>query len=216
MGPGGSLGPRIGSGSGSGEVIVRIEGLEVLYVDVEASSIEKGSFPIEVGWCVDDETDPESFLVAPAPGWDVVSGWSAVSQGFHGITLDDLARDGIAVRTAAARIEAAFGHRMVVSDNPEFDEFWLGMIYDAAGLPMRWEVHHVDEVFKACVTANPISAAAFVRAFKEVEHAYPHPHRAAPDALRMAKKGRALADPVYRESLIQAEAVRIGRHGIRT
>lgn len=197
-------------------MIVRIDGLEVLYVDVEASSIEKGSFPIEVGWCVDDEAGPESFLVAPAPCWDVTSGWSAVSQGFHGIPLDDLRRDGIAVRSAAARIEAAFGHRMVVSDNPGFDEFWLGMIYDAAGLPMRWQVRHIDEVFKFCVTANPISAAAFVRAFKEVEHVYPHPHRAGPDALRMAKKGRALADPAFREGLLQAAAVRIGRHGGRT
>lgn len=187
-------------------MIVRIQGLEVLYVDVEASSIEKGSFPIEVGWCVDDEAPPESFLLTPAACWDAEHGWSSVSQGFHGITLHDLRSNGIDVQAAAARIEAEFGHRMVVSDNPGFDEFWLGMIYEAAGLPKRWEVLHVEEAHKACVAAEPISAAAFVRAFEAVERAYPHPHRAGPDALRMAKKGRVLADPSYRESLLSAGA----------
>ncbi len=183
-------------------MIFEIEGREVACLDIEASSIESGSFPIEIGWCVDDERPPESFLVSPAPGWDTTFGWSPISQALHGITLDDLRRDGIDVRSAVDRIEAAFAHRRVVSDNPDFDDFWLSLVYEAAGMSKAWSIGHVEDAYRAAVRANPVATTTFVRALHAVERAYPHPHRAGPDALRMAKKVRAVADPAYRERLL--------------
>jgi predicted small integral membrane protein len=190
-------------------MIVRIQGREVLYVDIEASSLGEGSFPIEVGWCVDDDVAPESFLVASAACWNTAIGWSAISQRLHGISLEDLRRDGIAARSAVIRIEAAFGRRMVVSDNPAFDDYWLSMIYEAACLPKTWTLHSLDEVHAFCIAANPIAAIDLVRVFASVDRAYPHPHRAGPDALRMAKRARALADPVFREARLAGDD---GRH----
>ena len=183
-------------------MIFRLLDREVLCVDIEASSIEEGSFPIEVGWCIDDDSPPVSFLISPDPGWDTTFGWSPISQAMHGITLEDLRRDGIDVVSAAGRIEAAFSHRRVVSDNPEFDDFWLSLIYEAAGISKGWTVGHVEDAYRSAVRANPVDAKTFVRGHDAVERAYPHPHRAGPDALRMAKKVRILADTAYRDRLL--------------
>ena len=42
------------------------------FLDFEASSLEKGGFPVEVGWVLEDGAE-EAHLIRPAPDWTV---WS--------------------------------------------------------------------------------------------------------------------------------------------
>ena len=175
---------------------------EVVFIDVEASSLDKGSFPVEIGWCLDDDAGPDSFLVSPSGEWDTESGWSPVSQAIHGLRLDDLYRDGIDVHEAVQRLEAVFAGRVVASDNPAFDDYWIGMVYEAARHPRSWTVMPLDDVYTLAVAAGQVDAATLVRAIQAVEAIHPHPHRAAPDAFRMARKVRALADVDFRNRLL--------------
>ena len=93
----------------------------ILFVDFEASSVERGSFPIEIGWCgVNGEG--EAHLIRPVPDW---TAWSDVSEKIHGITREQLHAEGKPVREVARRAAVAFSPRtaMVLSDAPAFDEF---------------------------------------------------------------------------------------------
>lgn len=183
-------------------MIFRAFGLEVVFADVEASSLEKGSFPVEIGWCLDDDAGPDSFLISPSGEWDTELGWSPVSQAIHGLRLDDLYRDGIDVHEAVQRLEAVFAGRVVASDNPAFDDYWIGMVYEAARHPRSWTIMPLDDVYTLAAAAGQVDAVTLVRAIQAVEAIHPHPHRAAPDAFRMARKVRALADVVYRTRLL--------------
>lgn len=116
-------------------MIFRAFDREVVFTDVEASSLDKGSFPVEIGWCLDDDAGPDSFLIFPSGEWDTEFGWSPSSQAIHGLRLDDLYRDGIDVHEAVQRMEAVFAGRVVASDNPAFDDYWIGMVYEAARHP---------------------------------------------------------------------------------
>jgi hypothetical protein len=49
---------------------------EVLFIDIEASGLSSASFPIEIGWVLDDEAGPESFLVRPHATWELDRGWA--------------------------------------------------------------------------------------------------------------------------------------------
>lgn len=175
---------------------------EVVFTDVEASSLDKGSFPVEIGWCLDDDVGPDSFLISPSGEWDTEFGWSPISQAVHGLRLNALYRDGIDVHEAVQRMEAVFAGRVVVSDNAAFDDHWIGMVYEAARHPRSWTVTPLDDVYRLAAAAGHVDAATFVRAIQAVEAIHPHPHRAAPDAFRMARKVRALADVVYRTRLL--------------
>lgn len=59
----------------------------LVFLDFEASSLAKRSFPIEVGWVFEDGTSAEH-LIRPAPDW---TDWDDKAAAIHGISRDDLA-----------------------------------------------------------------------------------------------------------------------------
>jgi hypothetical protein len=127
------------------------------FLDLEASSLDSGSFPIEVGW-VDEAGQGESYLIRPEGNWIGWTawpwpGWSDASEKLHGISRDLLTRDGQPAATIAARAHDTLSGHVICSDNPAFDEYWLGMLLRTGGyhpLPiskldkMIWrEVHRI-------------------------------------------------------------------------
>ncbi|SDB21653.1 3'-5' exonuclease family protein [Belnapia rosea] len=102
----------------------------IIFLDFEASSLGKGGFPIEVGWAAEDNTE-ESHLIRPAPGWEE---WSAEAEGIHGITRDQLLREGTPHDAVAQRMmETLTGHELFASA-PSWDGQWLSKLLRAAGL----------------------------------------------------------------------------------
>ena len=55
-----------------------------VFLDVEASGLHAGSYPIEVGWCGLDLV-ATSFLIRPHASW-TEDDWSVTSERVHGIT----------------------------------------------------------------------------------------------------------------------------------
>lgn len=103
----------------------------LVFLDFEASSLSRTSYPIEAGWVFEDGRS-ESHLIRPAPGWD---DWDPAAERVHGIARATLLRDGEPHDLVAARmVEVLAGHDLRASA-PSWDGKWLSRLLRAAGLP---------------------------------------------------------------------------------
>ena len=121
-----------------------------IFLDFEASSLHRGSFPIEIGWVL-ASGDGESHLIRPAPEWLLptpTSNWSPNSERIHGIALASLLAGGMdhwVVATKAAKVFDEPG-AMLVADSG-FDGMWLNRLMRAADVPTSFSVIPVDEAY---------------------------------------------------------------------
>lgn len=102
-----------------------------VFLDFEASSLSKASYPIEVAWVFEDGQS-ESYLIAPAPTW---TEWDEEAAAIHGIARDSLKAEGTPVEILGRRMLSVLsGHRLYASA-PSWDGKWLSALLRAAGLP---------------------------------------------------------------------------------
>lgn len=101
------------------------------FLDFEASSLSKNSYPIEVAW-VFQSGRSEHHLIAPATGW---VDWDDASEAIHGISRSTLEAEGKSHNEVASRMmEALTGHDLFASA-PSWDGKWLSVLLRGAGLP---------------------------------------------------------------------------------
>src|ERR1700761_5898645 len=98
---------------------------QIRFLDIEASSLDSGSYPIEIAW-IDKDGQGESHLIQPHWSW---SGWSPASEAIHHITQDML-RDATPAADVARRTQGVLMGCIVISDEPAFDQYWLAMLLD--------------------------------------------------------------------------------------
>jgi hypothetical protein len=89
----------------------------------------------------------------------------------------------------------------VVSDAPQHDDWWLGRLYAAAGREKSLAVGDVERLYGGLAQEAGLDPAEAAQLLTRSEQIYPHPHRAGPDALRLAKAARVLTDPAFRAGL---------------
>ena len=172
----------------------------VIFVDLEASGLGRESYPIEVGWSVDDEQEPASFLVRPATSWRF-DDFTEAAQAIHNILYERLISHGIAVETACRRLDAAWTGAVLVSDNPAADGGWLNRLYQAASRPYPWRLVDFDVLDAALAIQYGGGYEKLAAILNDADRHWPVPHRAGPDAQRLHKIARAIVDPRYREAL---------------
>lgn len=102
----------------------------LVFLDFEASSLAKRSFPIEVGWVFEDGTSAEH-LIRPAPDW---TDWDDKAAAIHGISRDDLAVATPHEEVARVMVEQLAAHNLLASA-PSWDGKWLSALLRAAGYP---------------------------------------------------------------------------------
>lgn len=152
-----------------------------VFLDFEASSLSKQSYPIEVGWVYEDGAG-EGYLIKPAPGW---SDWDAAAEAVHGISRQQLEREGTAHETVCARLIEVFEGNVVYASAPSWDGHWLSMLLRAAGRPRHLlRLKDSDVVFTAAATARGGLAAERVVRARQAIDAEPVAHRALADARR--------------------------------
>ncbi|NLS07761.1 transcriptional regulator [Rhizobium sp. P32RR-XVIII] len=101
----------------------------IVFLDFEASSLSKKSFPIEVAW-VFENGQSRSALIRPAPDW---TDWSPEAEAIHGIPRRRLLDEGLSVGIIATEmIDALSGHKLYASA-PCWDGKWLSALLRAAG-----------------------------------------------------------------------------------
>lgn len=102
-----------------------------VFLDFEASSLGKRSYPIEVAWVFEDGRS-ESHLIRPAPDWD---DWDEEAQAIHGIARETLLRDGEPHDMVAARMIDQLSGQDLRASAPSWDGKWLSALLRAAGMP---------------------------------------------------------------------------------
>lgn len=101
------------------------------FLDFEASSLAKRSYPIEVAWVFEDGRS-EAHLIHPAPDW---TDWDPAAEAIHHIPRDLLLTRGAPhVQVAHRMSEVLAGHDLLASA-PSWDGKWLSTLLRAAGLP---------------------------------------------------------------------------------
>lgn len=153
----------------------------LIFIDFEASSLGPGSWPIEVGlaWIVDGAVETWSSLIRPEPYWDD-SAWSAEAARIHRIERAEL---DIAPRAAdiADRLLDRIEARHIVSDSGH-DRFWAEVLLETVDqLPPPFVT--IDTVISAACDGDP----GIIERVGTLLQTTPRPHRAGPDAARLAE-----------------------------
>ncbi len=113
--------------------------MTITIVDITASSLLPGSFPIEIAWVQEDGTG-ESHLIRPSNSWldpcDDSFSWSFESERTHGISLETLLLKGEPVEVVARRAFDILYPLSIetCSDSPPSDDLWLERLFDAGGI----------------------------------------------------------------------------------
>jgi DNA polymerase III epsilon subunit-like protein len=148
----------------------------VLCIDLEASGLHEGSFPIELGWAGPDGRSG-AWLIRPAAEW-TLEDWDEDAEAVHGISWDELQRGGVAPRDVAEaflRIITGPAQLQLVSDAAATDQRWLERLFDHTP-------HPAPHITEAVTFARRLrGAAAPGRLLAEID-SLPRPHRAEADA----------------------------------
>lgn len=132
-------------------------------IDIEASGFY--GWPIELGWCEIGSDKPRSMLIRPEMHDDAWSldYWDPRAQEVHGISLEQLMRDGYPARVVAAQFSLEIGPDPILySDSVIHDQRWLDILF----------------------LATPHRAPRLTYTRHNAEGG----HRAGPDALDLAQK----------------------------
>ncbi|MET0307488.1 MAG: transcriptional regulator [Sphingomonas sp.] len=103
----------------------------LVFLDFEASSLGKQSYPIEVAWVFEDGRS-EAHLIRPAPGW---ADWDVRSEAIHRISRETLLGEGTPHEAVAQRMLEQLGGHDLFASAPSWDGKWLSTLLRAASLP---------------------------------------------------------------------------------
>ncbi len=160
----------------------------LVFLDFEASSLAKLSYPIEVAWVFEDGRE-ESHLIRPAAQW---TDWDARAEAIHHIPRATIEAEGTPHDIVGRRmVEELDGHHLFASA-PSWDGKWLSALLRAAKLPrhaLRLRDsdealrHTATEILRPVVPAASLGVAvADVIALAEVRERDTPAHRALADA----------------------------------
>jgi hypothetical protein len=173
-----------------------------VFIDFEASSLGKESYPIEVGWVFEDGCC-ENMRIRPPAEW---TDWDPRSEAIHGIARATLLAEGLPVEAVAHRLLSALGGHAVYASAPSWDGKWLSQLLRGAGLP-RHALRLKDTEEARAETARAILAAALPEA--EVEAAVARVLARAAEAGRAAHVSHRAVEDAERERQVWLQVARL-------
>ena len=152
------------------------------FLDFEASSLSKKSFPVEVAWIFEDGRSA-SHLIRPAADW---TDWSADAERIHGLSRARLEAEGTPIDTLGRDMtETLTGHQLYASA-PSWDGKWLSTLLRGAGLPRHaLRLGKSDDAFIETarqILGDTADIPAFVARIIQATEPVTPAHRALPDA----------------------------------
>ncbi|UDL94621.1 transcriptional regulator [Lichenihabitans sp. PAMC28606] len=173
----------------------------IAFLDFEASSLGKKSYPIEVAWVFDDGSS-EATLIRPAPGW---TDWASDAEAIHGIPRDLLLSEGQPHDVVGRRMIACLTGHTLYASAPSWDGQWLSRLLRAADLPRHaLRLQDTDEaqrrvVIETCRAAglspgqqNSVLNEVLSAAARDGQADGPPAHRALADARQEYERWRAI------------------------
>ncbi|MCG5493101.1 hypothetical protein [Ectothiorhodospira variabilis] len=111
------------------------------FLDFEASSLTRGSYPVQVAWS-DGAGRLECWLIRPAPEWN---DWCDQAEEMHGISRDMIEEVGCDITWLCRRMNRALAGKVVFTDGVHLDRFWLQRLFVAGSFMPRFRL---GDVFK--------------------------------------------------------------------
>lgn len=111
-----------------------------IIIDVEASGFGGGSYPIEIGVALDNDTKYCS-LILPAPEW---IHWDSDAEKVHRIARDILETYGRPAREVATSLNALLAGKTLYTDAWVVDKPWLTTLFHEAQVPMQFAVSPLE------------------------------------------------------------------------
>lgn len=150
---------------------------DIAFIDLEASGLSARSWPIEVGWCF-QRGAAKAMLIRPHEDWSMAD-WSSDAEALHGVSHDQLVKQGAGAKEVCEKLNADLAGKLVYSDAPDWDGFWLYRLFQAVSIRQRFLVHDLARLFRA---APPEKLDRYIA---EAQKKAPRSHRAAADALHL-------------------------------
>lgn len=158
--------------------------LRIVILDLEASGLGPGSYPIEAGLALVSgparQIRTRSILIRPTPQWRDTGLWSPASAAIHNIPRESLDLEGRPVADVCDWLNLELGPpAIVVTDAPAFDQAWLDTLFQAGNREQQFKLHEFDAL------TGSLDRDQY-RTFVDILDRKVVPHRAGPDALRLA------------------------------
>lgn len=148
--------------------------MEPIIIDIEASGLGRGSYPIEVGVALPGG-ETECMIIRPAAEWQH---WDVEAEALHGISRDTLMRHGRDPEEVARQLNHWLAEQVVYSDAWGNDSCWLALLYECVGLSCHFQL----ESLRTLLTEE--QAACWHKVKEQVVAESPwQRHRASNDAL---------------------------------
>ena len=110
-----------------------------IVIDVEASGVGAGSYPIEIGFVMPDGSS-YCRLIKPYANW---TRWDTSAQELHQISPSDLQKAGHAPESVCRWLNKHLRGKTAYSDAWGNDMSWLGRLFDEADIP---QLFHVETI----------------------------------------------------------------------
>ena len=107
-----------------------------LIIDVEASGLGRGSYPIEVGVALPNG-DTHCMLIRREDDW---LHWDDEAEGLHGISRESLQKHGRNVVDAALHLNEWLAGELVYTDAWGNDSSWLAQLFEYAGISQQFKL----------------------------------------------------------------------------
>jgi hypothetical protein len=115
-----------------------------IVLDIEASGFGVGSYPIEIG-VVLRSGRTVSYLIRPEPEW---SHWSLEGEATHGISREQLEREGLPVRYVAKALNELLKGEVIYTDGWGVDSSWLSLLYEHAAMNQAFRLECLTQIMK--------------------------------------------------------------------
>jgi len=160
------------------------------FIDIEASGLGPGSWPIEVAWTLSDGT-AVTHLIRPEPDWDH---WDPSAEEIHGISRRQCEAEGRLPGQVWDELWQHAQHHELSSDAPSTDGLWLARL-QRPGDPSI-DLFDADRLLMELAERRSPHApvAALEEAIKQAWGDAPIVHRAGPDARRLHRIWLVLQD----------------------
>ena len=149
----------------------------IAFIDLEASGLGPKSWPIEVGWCFPQGL-ASSFLVRPDDSWPR-SEWDDRAEALHGISIGEIEDKGVPIKALCEKLNSVLAGKIVYSDAPDWDGFWLYRMFDAAHLRQRFTLFDFGDLLRR------IAGDGLWEISERANRLHPHSHRASDDVRHM-------------------------------
>jgi hypothetical protein len=108
-------------------------------IDLEASGFGRDSYPIEVGFVLEDGR-AGCTLIRPEPDW---THWDPGAERTHGIARQTVLHHGRPTTDVADWLNGHLAGRTVYTDGWAHDYGWLARLFEAAGRTPRFRLGHL-------------------------------------------------------------------------